>query len=158
MTESTPIAVGSAAPDFTLRSTSGEDVKLSGLRGQKVVLAFYPLDWSGLCTKQMDSYSANLAQFETEGAKIFGISVDSSYSHTAWVDARGLGFPLLADFHPKGAVAKSFGVYNEERGYARRATIVIDKQGIVRDMELAKQGEFPEAGLVCDALRTLAAA
>jgi peroxiredoxin len=152
----TPIVVGSAAPDFTLKSSSGEDVTLSSLRGQKVVLAFYPLDWSGLCTKQMDSYSANLAQFEEQGAKIFGVSVDSAYSHVAWVDARGLGFPLLADFHPKGAVAKSFGVYNEQRGYANRAIVVIDEQGIVRQVELAKQGEFPEAGLICDALRNLA--
>jgi peroxiredoxin len=156
--QAAPIAVGSAAPDFTLRSTSGEDVTLSDLRGQKVVLAFYPLDWSGVCTRQMDSYSANLGQFEAEGARIFGVSIDSSYSHKAWVDARGLGFPLLADFHPKGAVAQAYRVYNPERGYANRAVIVIDEQGVVREVEMAKQGEFPEAGLVCDVLRNLAVA
>src|SRR4051794_21297600 len=137
----TPISIGSPAPDFTLKSSSGEDVTLSSLRGHKVVLAFYPLDWSGLCTKQMDSYSANLAEFEEQGAKIFGVSVDSAYSHVAWVDARGLTFPLLADFHPKGAVATAFGVYNEQRGYANRAIVVIDEQGNVRQVEMAKQGE-----------------
>jgi peroxiredoxin len=153
-----PITVGTPAPDFTLRSTSGEDVTLSALRGQRVVLAFYPLDWSGLCTKQMDEYSASLSQFQAEGAQVFGVSVDSAYSHRAWAEARGLGFPLLADFHPKGAVAERFGVYNAERGYASRSVIVIDEEGVVREVIMAKQGEFPDVEGVCSVLRGLSSA
>jgi peroxiredoxin len=153
-----PIAVGAPAPDFTLKSSTGEDVNLSALRGQKVVLAFYPFDWSGVCTKQMDDYSANLAQFQAEGAQVLGISIDSPYSHRAWAETRGLGFPLLADFHPKGAVAQAYGVYNAEGGFAKRAIIVVDESGVVRSVEMAKPGEFPESGMVCDVLRHVNAA
>jgi peroxiredoxin len=155
---SEPIAVGTAAPDFELKSTSGEPVRLSDLRGQRVVLAFYPLDWSPGCTRQMDAYSRNLSNFQAEGAQIFGISVDSEYSHRAWAEARGIGFPLLADFHPKGAVAQQYGVYNEERGNSRRAVIVIDEQGVVREVIMAQPGEFPEVEGVCSVLRGLESA
>lgn len=155
---SEPLAVGTPAPDFTLKSGSGEDVTLSDLRGHKVVLAFYPLDWSGGCTRQMDEYSANFSNFEQAGAKVFGISVDSVYSHRAWAEARGIKVPLLADFHPKGAVAQMYGVYNEERGNARRVTFLIDEEGIIRDVIVAPPGEFTESGVVCDALRNVARA
>src|SRR5688500_3741111 len=107
-----PITVGTPAPDFTLRASTGEDVRLSELRGQRVVLAVYPLDWSPGCTKQMDAYSQSVSQFQAEGAQVFGISVDSTWSHPAWAEARGISFPLLADFHPRGAVAELYGVYN----------------------------------------------
>lgn len=153
---SEPLAVGTTAPDFTLKDGSGEDVTLSALRGGKVVLAFYPFDWSSTCTKQMDDYSAGISRFEAAGAKVFGISIDSVWSHRAWSDARGLSFPLLADFHPKGAVAQQYGVYNEERGNARRVTFLIDEDGIIRDVMVAPAGEFPETGMVCEALLNVA--
>ena len=146
------VQIGEQAPDFTLKSGDGEDVTLSGLRGQKVVLAFYPLDWSPGCQNQMDAFTKDYGKFEEQGAKVFGISVDSVWSHKAWQDARGMPFPLLADFHPKGAVADSYGVYNPERGNARRVTFVIDEQGIVRDKDESKAGETPSVDLVCDML------
>lgn len=155
---SEPISIGSPAPDFTLQSSAGGSVTLSDLRGSTVVLAFYPLDWSSVCSKQMDDYSANISQFEAEGAKVFGISVDSIHSHRAWAEARKIAFPLLADFHPKGAVAQLYGVYNEERGSARRVTFLIDAEGIVRDVISAPAGEFTESGMVCSALRNVASA
>jgi peroxiredoxin len=153
MNMSEPLAVGSAAPDFTLKSGNNEDVTLSELRGNKVVLAFYPLDWSPGCQNQMDTFTRDYAQFEAQGAKVFGISVDSVWSHRAWSDARGIPFPLLADFHPKGAVAEKYGVYNAERGNARRVTFVIDEDGIVRNVDVSPQGEIPSVGAVCEALR-----
>jgi len=154
MTE--PLAVGATAPDFTLRGGSNAEVSLSALRGHKVVLAFYPLDWSSGCQNQMDGFARDFSQFEAEGAQVFGISVDSVWSHRAWAEARGLPFELLADFHPKGAVAQLYGVYNEERGNSRRATFVIDEEGVIRDVHLAAQGEIPTAGMVCEALRQIA--
>jgi peroxiredoxin len=151
-----PIAVGTPAPDFTLKSGDNEEITLSALRGNKVVLAFYPLDWSSGCQNQMDGFTRDYAQFEAEGANVFGISVDSVWSHKAWAEARGIPFPLLADFHPKGAVAQAYGVYNEERGNSRRVTFVIDEEGIVRDVHVSAVGEVPTAGMVCDALRQIA--
>lgn len=150
------LTIGTPAPDFTLRSGNGDEVTLSELRGSKVVLAFYPLDWSPGCQNQMDGFTRDYSQFEAEGAKVFGISVDSFWSHKAWSEARGFPFPLLADFHPKGAVAKQYGVYNDERGNARRVTFVIDEQGIIRDVNESAQGEVPSVGMVCDALRKIA--
>lgn len=149
------LTVGTPAPDFTLRSGSNEEVTLSSLRGNKVVLAFYPLDWSTGCQNQMDGFARDFSQFEAEGAKVYGISVDSVWSHKAWQEARGLPFELLADFHPKGAVAQQYGVYNAERGNARRVTFVIDEQGVIRNVQEAAQGEIPTAGGVCDALREI---
>lgn len=155
---SEPLAVGTAAPDFTLRSSDGDEVTLSSLRGQRVVLAFYPLDWSSGCTNQMEGFTRDYGQFEAQGAKVFGISVDSVHSHRAWKEALGLPFPLLADFHPKGAVAQLYGVYNEERGNSRRATFVIDEQGIIRDVSVSAAGEVPTAEGVCSVLDRIRAA
>jgi peroxiredoxin len=149
---SEPLAVGTPAPDFTLRSTDDEEVTLSSLRGQKVVLAFYPLDWSPGCTNQMDAFTRDYRRFEEQGARVFGISVDSVWSHKAWREARGIPFPLLADFHPKGAVATQYGVYNEQRGNARRVTFVIDEEGIIRDVNVSAQGEIPSVDAVCSIL------
>jgi peroxiredoxin len=154
---SEPLTVGTQAPDFTLRSSDGDQVTLSNLRGHKVVLAFYPLDWSPGCTNQMEGFTRDYAQFEAQGARVFGISVDSVYSHQAWRDALGIPFPLLADFHPKGATAQQYGVYNEERGNSRRATFVIDEQGIIRDVSVSASGEVPSVGVVCGVLDRIGA-
>lgn len=150
-----PLAPGTPAPDFTLRASDGTDVTLSELRGSKVVLAFYPLDWSPGCTNQMDAFSSDFAKFEAEGARVFGVSVDSVWSHQAWKDARGIPFPLLADFHPKGAVAEQYGVYNQERGNSRRVTFVIDEQGVIRDVDASAPGETPSVDMVCSMLHRI---
>jgi peroxiredoxin len=155
---SEPLAVGTQAPDFTLRSSDGDHVTLSDLRGQNVVLAFYPLDWSPGCTNQMEGFTRDYAQFAARGARVFGVSVDSVYSHQAWRDALGIPFPLLADFHPKGAVAQQYGIYNEERGNSRRVTFVIDEQGVIREVIVSAAGDVPSAGAVCSVLDRIGAA
>ncbi len=126
------IAVGQKAPDFTLRGNDDKDHKLSDLKGKNVVLAFYPLDFSPVCTNEHSCVRDDLSQFQNLNAEVFGISVDSTWAHKAFAEKLGLKYPLLADFHPKGAVAEKFGVYLAERGITKRAVIVIDKEGTVR--------------------------
>lgn len=143
---------GTPAPDFTLKAGDGEAVTLSDLRGQKVVLAFYPLDWSPGCQNQMDAFTAEWDQVAGTGAKVFGISVDSAYSHKAWKEARGLKIPLLADFHPKGAVGQAYGAYNPERGNHRRVTFYIDEQGIITEVDDKPATDASGVAAVCEAL------
>jgi peroxiredoxin len=152
---STPLAIGTQAPDFTLKSSDGNDVTLSALRGQKVVLNFYPADWSPGCTNQMDAYTRDYNQFEDQDARVFGISVDNVWSHKAWREARGLKIELLSDFNPHGKVGQAYGVYNSERGTNSRVTFVIDEQGVIRDVQSATTGEFPTAGAVCEVLQQI---
>jgi peroxiredoxin len=149
---SEPLAVGTKAPDFTLKTGEGEDVSLADLRGQKVVLAFYPLDWSPGCTNQMDGFTKGWDKVEGSGAKVFGISIDSTWSHRAWREARGLKIPLLSDFHPKGAVGQAYGVYNDERGNHRRVTFVIDEEGVIRDVDAAPKMDETGVDAVCSVL------
>src|SRR6266850_645006 len=108
--QNTGLPVGTEAPDFALPDAEGKTVRLSDYRGKPVVLVFYPLDWSPGCSQQLDLYQHDLAEFTRRGAVLLGISVDSIYSHGAWAAVRGITFPLLADFHPKGAVAQSYRV------------------------------------------------
>lgn len=128
----TPLPEGTVAPDFTLPDADGKPVRLSEFRGQPVVLVFYPLDWSPGCSQQLDLYQSELAEFERRGAQILGISVDSIYSHGAWAAVRGLSFPLLSDFHPKGEVARQYRVYREADGFSERALYVVDPKGHIR--------------------------
>ena len=127
-----PIKVGDRAPDFTLKGSDDKEHKLSDLRGQKVVLAFYPLDFSPVCSKEHACFRDDLKQFESLNARVFGISVDSVLAHKAFAEKLGLRYPLLADFEPKGAVAQKFGLYLEDKGITSRATVVLDGEGIVR--------------------------
>ena len=122
---------GTAAPDFSLQDQSGATVSLVQLRGKPTVLAFYPADWSPVCGDQMALYNEILPEFRQYGAELLGISVDGTWCHEAFAKDRHLHFPLLADFEPKGDVAKKFGAYREGDGYCERALFVIDKQGIV---------------------------
>jgi peroxiredoxin len=124
-----PLPVGDIAPDFTLPDASGEPLRLSDLRGQSVVLAFYPLDWSPGCSQQLDVYQQELDEFRRRGAQVVGVSVDSVYSHGAWAAVRGITFPLLSDFAPKGEVARRYGVWREQDGFSERALYVIDPDG-----------------------------
>jgi len=127
------LPVGTTAPDFALPDAAeGKLVRLSAFRGKPVVLVFYPLDWSPGCTKQLDLYQAELAEFQRRGAVLLGMSVGSLYSHGAWAAVRGITFPLLADFHPKGAVARAYGVYRDTDGFSERALFVVDPAGVIR--------------------------
>ena len=153
------IEAGTPAPDFTLPDQDGNEVRLADLRGQTVVLAFYPLDFSPVCTDQLNAYQEVLGELEARRAKLYGVSVDSSYAHRAFADMGNLTMPLLADFHPKGEVARSYGVYNEERGIASRALVVVAPDGLVKWSYLSPSPlEIPGANLIFDALEDPAAA
>ena len=142
------IAVNDTAPDFELPSNQlengrpGKKYKLSDLRGKPVVLAFYPLDFSPVCTKENTCFRDDLKQFEQLGAQVLGISVDSVWSHDAFAKSLQLSYPLLADFHPKGAVAEKYGLYMADKGITKRATVVIDRNGKV---VWFKEQPIPEA-------------
>jgi len=130
--ENEPLPVRSTAPEFTLRDAAGREVSLSDYRGRPVVLAFYPLDWSPTCSDQLSLYQSEQGEFERYGASVLGISVDSIYSHGAWAAVRGITFPLLADFEPKGAVARRYRVYRANDGFSERALYVVDGDGLIR--------------------------
>ncbi|HEY2942157.1 MAG TPA: redoxin domain-containing protein [Vicinamibacteria bacterium] len=122
---------GTPAPEFALSVTPDQKLTLSELKGQPVVLAFYPADWSPVCGDQMALYNEVLPEFQKHGAKLLGISVDGAWCHAAFAKDRHLHFPLLADFEPKGAVAKRYGAYRDGDGYSERALFVIDKNGVI---------------------------
>jgi peroxiredoxin len=124
-----PAEIGEEAPDFTLTDENGEQFTLSSLHGHNVVLVFYPLAFSGTCTKELLDLTAASDKYDAANAEIVGISVDSPYSLKAFKRDEGLKAKLLADFHPKGDVARKYGAYIEEAGIATRATFVIDKDG-----------------------------
>jgi peroxiredoxin len=139
---SVPLEAGVEAPEFALPDATGKLVRLSDFRGTTVVLVFYPLDWSPGCSQQLDLYSQELAEFSTRGAELLGISVDSVYSHGAWASLRGISFPLLADFHPKGEVVRRYSVWREQDGYADRALYVVDGEGVIRYSAVAPRLDF----------------
>jgi mycoredoxin-dependent peroxiredoxin len=126
------LAVGQAAPDFVLKDQSQKDVKLSDFVGKKkVVLVFYPLDWSPVCTNEHACFVNDMKQFDTLDAEVLGVSVDSVWSHKAYAEKMGITYSLLADFHPKGAMSAKYGVYLGEKGITGRAVVIIDKAGKV---------------------------
>jgi peroxiredoxin len=133
----TPLAAGEPAPDFALPDANGRTIRLSDYRGRRVVLAFYPLDWSPGCSRQLDLYQHELDEFRKRGAEVMGISVDSLYSHGAWAAVRGLTFPLLADFNPKGDVARRYKVWREADGFSERALYIVDENGIIRHAQVS---------------------
>lgn len=153
--KSTALPAGAAAPDFTLKSTPDQTVSLSEFRGQPVVLAFYPADWSPVCGDQMALYNEILPEFQELRAELIGISVDGVWCHTAFVRDRKLHFPLLADFEPKGAVAKLYGVYREADGTSERALFVINPEGIIHWSHVSPVGVNPGAGGILSALEEL---
>lgn len=123
------LAIGQPAPDFTLKNQDQKEVRLSDYRGKNVVIVFYPLDWSPVCTNEHACFVNDLKAFEKLNAQILGLSVDSVWSHKAWADKLGIGYPLLADFQPRGAVAEKFGVFLADKGITGRAIAVVDKSG-----------------------------
>jgi peroxiredoxin len=146
---------GTPAPDFTLRSSDGEDLSLRQFRSQPVILAFYPADWSPVCGDQMGLYNEVLDMFEEHNAQLLGISVDGFWCHRAFAEARNLGFPLLADFEPKGEISRRFGAYNEKEGQSERALFVIDPEGIIRWSYLSPPDVNPGAHGIFNALEAL---
>ncbi len=149
------LAVGDQAPDFELSAGPDQTVKLSDLRGKKVILAFYPADWSPVCSDQMAVYNQTLKIFDRHNAQLLGLAVDSKWCHKAFSDSRKLHFPLLADFEPKGAVARRYGVYDEQAGFAKRALFVLDEQGIIRWSYLSPTDVNPGADGILEALGKL---
>lgn len=150
-----PLAPGTIAPSFTLSSTPDETVSLSELRGQPVIVAFYPADWSPVCGDQMALYNEILPEFQKHHAELLGISVDGVWCHAAFRENRHLHFPLLADFEPKGAVARQYGVYRAHDGTTERALFVIDGNGIIRWSYVSPIGINPGADGILTALESL---
>jgi peroxiredoxin len=146
------LASGTKAPEFSLPTTPDQRIQLSQFKGKRVILAFYPADWSPVCSDQMALYNEMLKLFHKQNAEIFGISVDSKWSHFAFCIDRKLHFPLLADFEPKGAVSKLYDVYDEEEGESKRALYVIDEEGIIQWSYLSPMGINPGADGILDAL------
>jgi len=144
-----------AAPAFELADQQGATATLAGLRGKPVVLAFYPADWSPVCGDQMALYNEVLPVFQELGAEMFGVSVDSRWCHGAFAENRRLRFRLLADFEPKGAVARRYGAYREQDGTSERALFVIDAAGVVRWSYLSPIGVNPGADGILAALESL---
>ena len=146
---------GTAAPDFKLRVTPDQWLSLKDLRGRPVILAFYPADWSPVCGDQVTLYNEVLSEFRKHGAELLGISVDGAWCHQAFVRDRRLHFPLLADFHPKGAVAKSYGAYRETDGVCERALFVLDNNGVVFWSYCSPIAVNPGADGILDALERM---
>src|SRR4051794_21751415 len=146
---------GTPAPEFALRSTPDRSVSLSEFRGRPVILMFYPEDWSPVCSDELALFNEVLPDFERFDAQLFGISVDSAWSHLAFSGQRNLRFPLLADFHPKGQVAIQYGAWRENDGVAARALFLIDGDGIIRWSYLSPVGVSPGANRVLRALEKL---
>ncbi|MFM1993462.1 MAG: hypothetical protein RL537_151 [Actinomycetota bacterium] len=125
------ISVGEKAPDFALSNQHGEQFQLSDYRGKPVVLVFYPFSFSGVCTGELCELRDNIKIFQDAKVELVGISVDSKYTQAAFAKAENYDFQLLADFWPHGEVSKQYGVFLDDKGFATRATFVIDSDGLV---------------------------
>jgi len=146
---------GTIAPEFSLHTTPDQKLTLSELRGKKVVLAFYPADWSPVCGDQMALYNETLRFFRKHNAELLGISVDSKWCHLAFAQDRKLHFPLLADFEPKGAVAQLYGAYDTVEGHSQRALFVIDEEGVIQWSYQSPVGMNPGADGILEALEEM---
>jgi peroxiredoxin len=149
------LAAGTIATNFTLRVTPDQNLTLSDLRGRPVILAFYPADWSPVCGDQMTLYNEVLPEFRKHDAELLGISVDGAWCHAAFARHRHLHFPLLADFEPKGEVARKYGAYRASEGVAERALFVLDRQGTIAWSYLSPIAVNPGADGILDALEKL---
>lgn len=147
------IAVGEQAPDFTLRDQDGEEVSLADYRGRKLLLVFYPGDFSPVCSDQLSIYQEVKPELAEKGIELVGISVDSFFAHKAFQEKLGIDTTLLSDFEPKGEVARAYGSYFEPMGFANRTLVLVDEDGVVAwAYESPSPGEFPGANVIFDAL------
>ena len=151
------LPAGTPAPDFELRSSPTQSLRLSDLRGLPVILVFYPADWSSTCGDQLTLYSEMLEEFAEHDAQLVGISVDGVWSHAAYREQRRFDFPLLSDFEPKGAIARKYGVYRPKDGITERALFVIDSDGIIRWSYRSPIDTNPGADGILRALESLGA-
>ena len=142
------IEAGAPAPDFSLLDQDGQSVSLSDFRGGPVLLVFYPADFSPVCTDQLSVYQADLPELERRGVQVLGISVDSAFCHRAFREHLGVTMRLLADFHPKGEVARAYGLWSDEYGLAGRALVLIDPEGTVAWAYESPALEYPDTDLI----------
>ena len=149
------LAAGATAPRFSLRVTPDQSLSLADLTKRPAILAFYPADWSPVCGDQMTLYNEVLPEFRKHNAQLVGLSVDGVWCHKAFAEARHLHFPLLADFEPKGAVAKLYGAYRDAEGVAERALFVLDPNGVIAWSYCAPIAINPGAEGILDALEQL---
>lgn len=148
------IAIGQTAPDFSLKDQYDQDVKLSDFAGKKnVVLVFYPLDWSPVCTTEHACIVNGMKSFETLDAAVLGVSVDSAWSHKAYAEKMGIKYSLLADFNPRGAMAQKYGVYLAEKGITGRAIVIVGKDGKVAWLKNYDIPVVPDVAEVASALQ-----
>ena len=137
----TPLSVGDTAPDFVLRNQHGQEIAFADLRAAKnTLLVFVPFAFSGICTGELSEIRDSLGDFQGEDIQVLAISCDPMFALRAWADAEGYFFPLLSDFWPHGDVARRFGVFNAEKGFAQRGTFLLDREGIVRWTEVNPTG------------------
>ncbi len=151
------LQTGTPAPDFELSVTPDQKLKLSALRGQPVVLIFYPADWSPVCGDEIAVFNAAKSIFDRYHAQMLAISVDGAWCHTAYAKANNLHIPLLADFEPKGAVSKAYGIYHDENGTAGRALFLVDGEGIIQYAHLSPDAINPGADGVLARLKEISA-
>src|SRR5215510_7184086 len=153
------IAVGQAAPDFALKDQYAKEVRLSDFAGRKnVVLVFYPLDWSPVCTKEHACLVNDMKSFESLDAQVLGVSVDSAWSHKAYAEKMGIQYSLLADFQPRGALADKYGVFLADKGITGRAIVIVNKAGKVAWVKNYDIPVVPDLKEVASALSQVKAA
>jgi peroxiredoxin len=138
------IQAGDTAPDFTLKANDNNLYTLSEQKGQRVLLVFYPMDFSPVCSNEMSCFVDDIASFGNAGIKVFGVSIDSAWSHKAFAASKNIQFPLLADFHPKGAASARFGLYYEDKGFTHRAVVLIGADGVVEKVWHYEIGQAPD--------------
>jgi peroxiredoxin len=149
----TVIEAGQPAPDFTLKNQDGDEVSLTDFRGKRVLLVFYPFDFSSVCSDQLSVYDEVRSQFEEQGVTVVGVSIDHIHAHRAFREKLGIETTLLADFEPKGEVSKAYGSYFEPAGMSSRTLVLVDADGNVEwSYESPSLGEAPGANLIFDAL------
>jgi peroxiredoxin len=147
------IEPGTPAPDFELPNHRGEPVRLADFHGRKLMLCFYPSDFSPVCSDQLSLYQEVLSEVRAKGAELVGISTDGSWAHNAFRKHLGLEMTLLSDFHPKGEVSRAYGAYLEDWGTPNRSLVLIDEDGVVRWVYAeATPVSIPGANLIFDAL------
>jgi peroxiredoxin len=146
------LAPATKAPAFNLHVTPDQTLSLSEFAGRRVILAFYPADWSPVCGDQMTLYNHVLSEFRKKGAELLGISVDGAWCHQAFARDRNLHFPLLADFHPKGEVSRTYGAYDDAVGQSARALFIVDENGTIAWSHLSPVAVNPGADGILDAL------
>lgn len=142
------IGVGALAPDFTLNDQNNEQITLSSLRGrQAMLIIFYPLAFTGICSGELRAVQNDLATFQNEDVQVVSISVDSVYSHKVFSEQEGYAFPLLSDFWPHGGVAREYGVFNDSVGVANRGTFLVARDGVVSFAEMNGIGDGRDPNL-----------